>query len=140
MASESKPSWEKSSPRLVALFEELSPKEPAVVQKKMFGWPCCFVNGNLFLGLHNQSIIFRLSDADRLDFLKVDGAGDFEPMPGRKMKGYTILADPLTRDRRELEVWVKRSLEFARALPSKTKPKPAIKRTKTNKARPGTVA
>ena len=99
MASERKPTWEKSSAELVALFTELVPKDPEVTQKKMFGWPCCFVNGNLFAGLHKESMIFRLSDADRLAFLRLDGAADFEPMLGRKMKGYTTLRNPMRRDR-----------------------------------------
>ena len=90
----------------------------------MFGWPCCFVGGNLFAGLHKQSMIFRLSEADQAAFLKLDGAAEFEPMPGRKMRGYVILADPLQRDRRELAKWMKRSLEFTSALPAKAK-KPA---------------
>ena len=54
------------------------------------GWPCCFVNGNLFAGLHKQSMIFRLSEKDLATFLKQEGAAEFEPMPGRKMKGYGI--------------------------------------------------
>lgn len=134
MANQSNSPWEKSSLELVALFEALIPKEAGVSQKKMFGWPCCFVNGNLFTGLHKQSMIFRLSDADRTAFLKLDGAADFEPMPGRKMKGYAMLANPLSRDREELQAWVRRSLEFARGLPTKSKSGTATKKGK--KARP----
>jgi hypothetical protein len=44
-----KSTWEKSSDKLVALFEELAPREPGVTVKKMFGWPCCFVNGTCSL-------------------------------------------------------------------------------------------
>jgi hypothetical protein len=73
MVSKPASAWEKSSPELVALFEALAPEEPAISRKKMFGWPCCFVNGNLLAGLHKQSMIFRLSDADRLTFFKLDG-------------------------------------------------------------------
>src|SRR6516225_9287746 len=102
MALSDKENWEKSSDRLVSLFEELAPKETDVAIKKMFGWPCCFVNGNLFIGLHKQSMIFRLSEADQTAFLKLGAAADFEPMPGRKMRGYVILSEPLTRDRNEL--------------------------------------
>jgi len=125
---EKKATWEKSSEQLVALFEDLAPKEPDVGQKKMFGWPCCFVNGNLFLGLHKQSMIFRVADADRAKFLKLDGAADFEPMPDRKMKGYVMLADPLRRDRATLQNWAGRSLEFARTLPAKAKKKTTAKK------------
>jgi len=125
------PSFDKSSSDLTALFEELAPRDPAVAQKKMFGWPSCFVNGNLFTGLHNQSMIFRLPDASRAEFLKLDGAGDFEPMPGRKMKGYAALADPLSHRRSTLETWMRRSLDFARTLPPKqAAPKSKDPRTK----------
>jgi TfoX/Sxy family transcriptional regulator of competence genes len=94
MATGRKIEWTKSCQELIALFAELVPTGPAVTQKKMFGWPCCFMNGNLAAGLQKENMIFRLSDADRTAFLKLDGAADFEPMPGRKMKGHAILTDP----------------------------------------------
>ena len=59
--------------------------------------PCCLVNGNLFAGLHKQSVIFRLSDAEFEAFLALGNTGEFEPMPGRKMKGYVAMADQLDR-------------------------------------------
>src|SRR5689334_10471893 len=65
VATHPKMSWEKSSTKLADLFGELAPKDPNVELKKMFGWPCCFVNGNLFAGLHKQSMIFRLSAEDQ---------------------------------------------------------------------------
>jgi hypothetical protein len=123
VTTEQKPLWEKSSAELVALFAELAPKAPGVTQKKMFGWPCCFVNGNLFAGLHKESMIFRLSDDDRLAFLRLDGAADFEPMPGRKMKGYATLRNPMRWDRRELARWIERAMGYTRSLPAKNKVK-----------------
>jgi hypothetical protein len=125
-----RPSFEKSPEKLIALFEELAPHEAGVTQKKMFGWPCCFMNGNLFLGLHKQSVIFRLSGTDRAALLKLDGAADFEPMPGRKMREYVILANPMQRERAELERWIGRSLDFARTLPEKDKAKAPAKTRK----------
>jgi TfoX/Sxy family transcriptional regulator of competence genes len=130
MAKTQKPTWEKSSPELVDLFSELVPLDPAVSQKKMFGWPCCFVNGNLFVGLHKQSMIFRLSDDDRSAFLKLEGTADFEPIPGRKMRGYAILANPIRRGRKDLTHWIGRALEHSRSLPTKVKAKRAIAKTK----------
>ena len=91
----------------------------------MFGWPCCFHNGNLFTGLHKENIIFRLSPPDLTAFLKLDGAAMFEPMPGRQMKGYGILSDPLNRERATLLHWIERSHECAVSLPSKTAKKAA---------------
>src|SRR5215471_18570490 len=119
MPSPSDMTWEKSSQELIDLFTSLAPTAAGVQQKKMFGWPCSFVNGNLFAGLHKQSMIFRLSEADQAAFLKMEGAAEFEPMPGRKMRGYVILSEPGRRDRKELTRWIERSLRFAAALPSK---------------------
>ena len=127
--------WEKSPQELIDLFTSLAPAAPGVEQKKMFGWPCCFVNGNLFTGLHKQSMIFRLSEADQAAFLKLDGAAEFEPMPGRKMRGYVILSEPLTRDRKQLARWISRALQFASGLPPKEKSaRPAAKTKRKSKA------
>ena len=133
MATDDKTSWERSSERLVTLFEELARKEPDVTIKKMFGWPCSFVNGNLFTGLHKQSMIFRLADTDRAAFVELDGTGDFEPMPGRKMKGYVAMANPLDRKRGVLEQWMQRSLAFTRSLPPKVKKAAPAKKAKKGK-------
>ena len=127
------PIWEKSSPDLVALFESLAPQEQGIVYKKMFGYPACFVHGNLFVSLFKQDLLFRLSQADFANFLKLDGTGPFEPMPGRRSKGYAILTEPLRRDPKLIARWIVRSLEFARSLPAKDKAKPTT--TKGAKAR-----
>ena len=115
--------WQESSTTLVDLFTELAPKDPRVQQKKMFGWPCYFVNGNLFVGLHKESMLFRLPEKDQATFLRLDGAAEFEPMPGRKMKGYVVFSNPLARDRKELSKWIARSLEYASTLIPKSKKK-----------------
>lgn len=87
MPMNDKSNWEKSSDRLVALLGELAPQEPDVTVKKMFGWPCCFVNGNLFAGLHNQTMIFRLSDADQTAFLRLARYGRVRADAGPKNEG-----------------------------------------------------
>src|ERR1700730_1964501 len=111
MATGRKIEWTKSCQEVIALFAELVPRDPAVTQKKMFGWPCCFVNGNLAAGLQKENMIFRLSDADRT------------AMPRRQMKGYAILTDPIRRERKELKRWIERSLVFTLSLPAKHKAK-----------------
>jgi hypothetical protein len=57
--------WPKSWAHLVELFDRLAPREAGVERRQMFGWPCCFVNGNLLAGLHRESMIFRLPEAER---------------------------------------------------------------------------
>src|SRR5260370_34978553 len=105
--------WEKSSPDLVNLFAELAPKDPRVEQKKMFGWPSCFVNGNLFAGLLKESMLFRLSEKDQVIFLKLDGAAEFEPMPGRKRKGDATLSNALTTRRTKLAEGMSQQLTYS---------------------------
>ena len=116
--------WEKSPSALEELFARLVPKDSDVRVKPMFGWPCCFVNGNLSAGLHQDSMLFRLPEAELQQFLNLEGAAEFEPMPGRKLKGYGLLADPLSRDPGLLTKWLCRSLTYVRTLPKKKKPAP----------------
>jgi hypothetical protein len=118
MPSRSNMTWEKSSQELIDLFTSLAPTAAGAEQKKMSGWPCWFVNGNLFAGLHTQSMIFRLPETDQAVFLKVGG--------------YVILSEPVDRNRKELARWIDRSLQFAAALPPKApkaaSPRPTTKR------------
>jgi TfoX/Sxy family transcriptional regulator of competence genes len=113
--------WEKSSADLIHLFEQIVPAGPNIVLKKMFGYLCAFVNGNLFTGLFRQSMIFRLSPADRAAFLDQPGTVEFEPMPGHKMKSYVLVHDPFAADEETLGDWAKCALQFASALPAKKK-------------------
>lgn len=113
--------WEKSSADLVHLFQQIVPAGPNIHIKKMFGYPCAFVNGNLFAGLFQQSMIFRLSPADRAAFLDAPGATVFEPMPGHSLKSYVRLLDPFAAADEDLGNWMACALQFASKLPTKKK-------------------
>ena len=89
----------------------------------MFGYPCAFVNGNLFTGLFQQSMLFRLSSRDHAAFLDQPGTAEFEPLPGRKFRGYALFRDPFAVSEDELANWARCSLEFASTLPPKVKKK-----------------
>ena len=119
--------WTKSSAQLVELFDQLAPREPGVERRQMFGWPCCFVDGNLFAGLHKESMIFRLPEAEREAALQRPGAAPFMPMPGRPMKEYLAATGPLLDDRAALAGWIASALAYARQLPPKTKAKAKAK-------------
>lgn len=114
----------------MAVFDQAAPQGSNIEHKKMFGWPCAFVNGNLFAGLHKQSMLFRLSPEDQAHFLRLEGATEFEPMPGRKMKGYVTLANPLEQDPKELAKWMGRSFAYASTWPAKFKNKTSTERRK----------
>lgn len=115
--------WRKAPEELVELFHEIVPQEPLANHRKMFGYPSCFVNGNLFSGLHQENMIMRLSETDREEFLKIEGASLFEPMPGRVMREYVCAPTAMFSDKQELFNWMKRSFEYASGLPEKKRKK-----------------
>ena len=103
---------------MISLFESLVPlDDPRVKKRQMFGNPCCFVSGNMFMGLFNNALFLRLGVDDREKFLG-KGASIFEPMAGRKMTEYVSVPRNLEH---ELKEWVPRSLSFASSLPTKDK-------------------
>ncbi|HEY3056802.1 MAG TPA: TfoX/Sxy family protein [Thermoanaerobaculia bacterium] len=119
--------WKKSSPALVELFSRVVPGAPAE-KRQMFGYPAAFVNGNMFIGLHQEDFILRLPDDARADLLKKKGAHVFEPMPGRPMKEYIVAPSSLIKDEDELRRWIGRSLQYASSLQPKKKAKSAARR------------
>jgi len=122
--------WRKPSEDLIKLFEEVTPGPPATA-KKMFGFPAAFVNGNMFMGLHQEDMILRLPEGSRTELLKMN-ARIFEPMPGRPMREYVIVPPSLLRDRNKLSSWVQKALEYGSSLP----PKAGKKLPKKNAGKP----
>ncbi len=115
--------WEKASSELSDLLAEAADSFPLVERRKMFGGLCLFLNGNMFAGVHGKKIVLRLSEADRADAQARVGAMPFEPMPGRIMKEYVVMLEPVWSDPDAFEHWLLRSIEFVGALPPK-EPKP----------------
>ncbi len=107
--------WRKSPQELTDLFASVMPGPPAA-QRKMFGYPAGFVNGNMFMGLFQDDMILRLPESHREEFLKLDGAKIFEPMPGRPMREYVAVPPRVMTNRKELVSWVSRALEYGASL------------------------
>jgi len=131
--------WEKSSESLIEAFYQALPDDERVERRKMFGFPCAFVNGNMFTGLHQKDLIVRLPEAARAELLELPGTSLFEPMAGRVMREYVAVPRAMQGDAEFLSAqgdaeflsaWVEKSYEFAKALPVKV-PK---KRTRKKKA------
>jgi TfoX/Sxy family transcriptional regulator of competence genes len=112
--------WTKSPQALIDLFDKAVPASANVSRRQMFGYPAAFANGNLFIGLHQNDFIMRLSEEDRARFSARYGERTFEPMKGRRMREYVRLPEELLTDARRRAPWIKRSLQYAEAI--KTKP------------------
>jgi len=123
---------QKSPQDLIDLFAGVMPGPPAV-QRKMFGYPAGFINGNMFMGLFQNDMILRLPESQRAEFLKRGGARIFEPMPGRPMREYVAVPPRLLTDKKELAAWISKALDYGSSL----KPKPSGKKPKKASARKG---
>jgi TfoX/Sxy family transcriptional regulator of competence genes len=113
------PVWRKAPDALIALFDAALPDDPRVERRKMFGYPCAFFSGNLFTGLHQENVIVRLAERDRIAAIEKQGARLFEPMAGRPMREYIVLPQAALADREELAAWLQRGFCYAKSLPPK---------------------
>lgn len=107
--------------KLIGVFNTIVKDLPEAEPRKMFGYPCAFVNDQMFVGVFQDRLMLRLSDEDRARFLKLPGAKRFEPTPGRVMREYVELSPALLDSQAELKRWLKRGLAYAKSLPPKTK-------------------
>jgi TfoX/Sxy family transcriptional regulator of competence genes len=108
----------KPSEEAKAAFTKLVPAEPAVTMRPMFGNLSAFVNGNMFAGLFGEDLFVRLPD-DQSAPIRKQGGRDFEPMPGRAMKGYVTVPSTWRTKPTATQAWIAASLAFARRLPPK---------------------
>ena len=113
--------WKKSSQELVDRFYTFTEPLPNIEPKKMFGYPCCFLNGNMFTGLHEENWIVRLPEEDRNELIDNHGATQFAPMEGRVMREYVTLPPTILSNPLELKKWLDKSHAFATTLPPKAK-------------------
>jgi TfoX/Sxy family transcriptional regulator of competence genes len=113
--------WTKSPQSLVDLFEKSVPSGTSISRRKMFGYPAAFANGNLFIGLHQNDFIIRLSEKDRARFSAEFGERLFEPVPGRPMREYVRLPEELLADPRRRASWINLSLRYAESIEPKAK-------------------
>ena len=113
--------WTKSPQSLIDLFDKSVPSSASVSRRKMFGYPAAFANGNLFIGLHQNDFIKRLSEEDRTRFSAEFGERICEPMKGRRMREYVRLPEELLTDTRKRAPWIKRSLEYAEGIKPKAR-------------------
>ena len=108
-------------------FGAALPIDPAVDRRKMFGYPCAFVNGNMFAGVHQGDIVVRLSPEKQAELAAIDGAKPFAPM-GRTMREYTCVPESMLADAQQLGSWLDEGFRFAAGLPVK-EPKPRKKKS-----------
>ena len=93
--------------------------EPDVTEQRMFGGLAFLVGGNMSVAASGQGgLLVRVDPAETDELLAEPHAQPFE-MRGRSMRGWLRVDPEAVRTRRQLEVWVKRGVGYARSLPPK---------------------
>ena len=123
--SKAKKKWRQAPVELIRIFEKALKSLPEAERRKMFGYPCSFVNGQMFTGLHQENLILRLPEDERREFLKIKEAKPFEPMPGRVMREYVVVPQSILNSETQLRIWLEKAFAFAKSLP----PKPSKRKT-----------
>ncbi|MBI2860631.1 MAG: TfoX/Sxy family protein [Chloroflexi bacterium] len=114
--------WKKVSPELNSFLDERMASFSAD-RRPMFGASTYFVNGNMFVGIHEDRLILRLSEADRRDILSLyNDVTPFEPMEGRVMKEYVTLPQAVYSQPDVLGKWLEHSYQYALSLSPKARP------------------
>ncbi len=113
--------WKKAPDALKVLMEKAMQGIHAE-KRSMFGFPCWFVNGNMFAGLFEDTVFVRLSPAQTN---KASAAGrpfaPFSPMPGRPMKDYSLIPKDLYTVPSRFGPLLEEASAHAASLPSKPK-------------------
>jgi TfoX/Sxy family transcriptional regulator of competence genes len=102
----------------VVRFTEVVERHPRLVSKRMFGYDCTWVNGNMATGLFADTWFVRVGEA-AAELLAMPGAVPFAPMGGTPTKGYACLPPSVIADDAALDAWLERCVAFIATLPPK---------------------
>ncbi len=111
--------WKKPPENLVRFFEEKAAPIDCE-RRKMFGYPCAFINGNMFFGTYMDGLFLRLGlkEVDEVRARHKD-VRSFEPRPGRPLREYVVLPERIHLDDSLFDPLLGASVRYARSLPPK---------------------
>ena len=86
--------------------------------KKMFGGVCHLISGNMFCGVHKDSLILRLGKETAREAMTAPHVRPFD-ITGKPMKGWVMVDEPGYKTRDDLKAWLEKAKKFAGDLPAK---------------------
>jgi hypothetical protein len=114
--------WKKSSEELVRFLDDKMAGRKAE-RRKMFGYPCYFINNNMCTGTFEEGLFLRLGNGGREKAMaQNDELSFFEPR-GRKMGEYVVVPKEIRDDAVRFDRLLELSLEYVSKLPAKQKKK-----------------
>lgn len=104
---------------LANLLRELLADVDGIAEKAMFGGLAFLLNGNIAIAASGQGGLLVRVNPELADASAARPHASIAVMRGRQMPGWIRVAAEGTRLRRQLEPWVRRSLDYVRTLPPK---------------------
>jgi TfoX/Sxy family transcriptional regulator of competence genes len=86
--------------------------------KKMFGGVCHLISGNMFCGVHKDSLILRLGEEFSREAMSAKYVRQFD-ITGKPMKGWVMVAEEGYKKDKDLKDWLEKAKKFAKTLPAK---------------------
>ena len=86
--------------------------------KKMFGGVCHLINGNMFCGVHKDSLILRLGEKTAREVMGGKDVREFD-ITGKPMQGWVMVAGNGYKSEKDLRSWLEKAKKFAKTLPAK---------------------
>lgn len=103
---------------LAARVRALLAGEEAISEKRMFGGLAFLLEGNMAVSASGNGGLLVRVDPEEGERLVATTSAVPMAMRGREMAGWLRVADGLDSDD-ELEIWVRRGVDYARGLPPK---------------------
>lgn len=107
-----------SNPELAARVRGALKRQRAVTEKRMFGGDIFLLNGNMLVGVWNDSLIARLGVDQASAALQQPDVGPMD-ITGKPMKGWVIVGPRGLRDDADLRTWVMLAIHFVKTLKPK---------------------
>ena len=112
--------WKKSSEELVKFLDGKMTGRKAE-RRKMFGFPCYFINNNMCTGTFEEGLFLRLGNEGREKaMVEHKELSYFEPR-GRKMGEYVVVPQELRDDAASFDRLLELSVEYVSGLQPKKK-------------------
>jgi len=93
-------------------------EEPGISERKMFGGLCFMTSGNMSFGIVGSELMVRVGVDAYTQALALPHAREMD-FTGRSMRGMVYVAQDGISEDEDLEVWLRRGLDYAGSLPSK---------------------
>lgn len=106
---------------LAQRIREALDDRPGLSERAMFGGLAFLVDGKMFVGVQDSTLMARVGPERHQDALAVTHTREMD-FTGRPMKGYVYVDPPGLCEDEDLKAWVQWCVSYVSALPAK-KPK-----------------